>query len=97
MPFRSHSQSTEPLEDPCTSEDNVEDYLDLEVKEQEEGTEKIRTMEDESAGRSAEKAPGVGDDDGSAAPLPERVIHVVHALFFGFFSILSAFGGMFNV
>eukprot|EP00249_Psilotum_nudum_P023123 c28755_g1_i5 orf=348-2105(+) len=31
-----------------------------------------RKMEEESAGKSAEKAPG-GEDEGSAAPLPERV------------------------
>jgi len=75
VPSRSHSSDPEPLQDPCTSEDNVEEDLDLgEEKPQEEGAEEIREMEEESAGRSAEKLPGVGDDDGSAAPLPERVI-----------------------
>lgn len=73
-PSRSHSSDPEPLQDPCTSEDNVEEDLDLgEDQAQEEGGEEIREMEEESAGRSAEKLPGVGDDDGSAAPLPERV------------------------
>jgi hypothetical protein len=36
-------------------------------------------MEEESAGRSGEKIPGA-EDDGSTAPLPERVIFSsVHA------------------
>ncbi|KAG0558284.1 hypothetical protein M758_10G015400 [Ceratodon purpureus] len=69
VPSRSHS----PAEDHCTSEDNVEEDLDLGEEKQEEGGEEIREMEEESAGRSAEKVAGAGDDDGSAAPLPERV------------------------
>lgn len=74
VPSRSHSSDPEPLQDPCTSEDNVEEDLDL-GEEKQPLEEEIREMEEESAGRSAEKLPGVGDDDGSAAPLPERVIH----------------------
>lgn len=77
VPSRSRSsepEEEEPLQDPCTSEDNVEEDLDLgEEKQEEAAAEEIREMEEESAGRSAEKLPGVGDDDGSAAPLPERV------------------------
>uniref|UniRef100_A0A7I4B3M6 non-specific serine/threonine protein kinase n=1 Tax=Physcomitrium patens TaxID=3218 RepID=A0A7I4B3M6_PHYPA len=73
VPSRSRSPEQEPLQDPCTSEDNVEAYLDLGEGKQEEAAEEIREMEEESAGRSAEKVAGAGDDDGSAAPLPERV------------------------
>ncbi|KAG0602452.1 hypothetical protein M758_10G015500 [Ceratodon purpureus] len=74
VPSRSHSPAEEPLqEDLCTSDDNVDEDLDLGVGKKEEGGEENREMEEESAGRSAEKVPGAGDDDGSAAPLPERV------------------------
>ncbi|XP_024385566.1 casein kinase 1-like protein HD16 [Physcomitrium patens] len=73
VPSRSQSPEQEPLQDPCTSEDNVEADLDLGEEKQEEAAEEIREMEEESAGRSAEKVAGAGDDDGSAAPLPERV------------------------
>lgn len=68
---RSHSSEPQALQDHCTPEDNVEADLDLEEARQEEGAE-IREMEEESAGRSAEKLPGA-EEDGSAAPLPERV------------------------
>lgn len=71
VPSRSHSSEPEPLQDPCTSDNDQED-LDL-GEEKQPLEEEIREMEEESAGRSAEKLPGVGDDDGSAAPLPERV------------------------
>jgi hypothetical protein len=79
-PSRSQSSEQEPSQDPCTSEDNVEADLDLGEEKQEEGAEEIREMEEESAGRSAEKVAGAGDDDGSAAPLPERVIGFAHML-----------------
>ena len=72
------SRSQSPLHDPCTSEDNVEADLDLGEGGQEAGGEEIREMEEESAGRSAEKVAGAGDDDGSTAPLPDRVIVAAH-------------------
>lgn len=79
VPSRSRSPEPEPLQDPCTSEDNVEADLDLGEEKQEEAGEEIREMEEESAGRSAEKVAGAGDDDGSAAPLPDRVIGVSYS------------------
>ena len=78
---RSQSPEQEPLDDPCTSEDNIEADSDLGEGKQEAGVEEIREMEEESAGRSAEKVAGAGDDDGSAAPLPDRVIGATHLLF----------------
>ena len=73
VPSRSHSPAQEPLHDLCRLVDKVEEGLDPGEENQEEGPEEIREMEEESAGRSADKVPGAGDDDGSAAPLPERV------------------------
>jgi hypothetical protein len=68
---RSQSPEPEPLQDHCASEDNAAADLDLEDEKQEEGAE-IREMEEESAGRTAEKVAGA-EEEGSAAPLPERV------------------------
>ncbi|CAK9237452.1 unnamed protein product [Sphagnum troendelagicum] len=48
-----------------TTTTNPTKVIGLEVAE-------VRNMEEESAGRSAEKIPGA-EDDGSTAPLPERV------------------------
>ena len=69
---RSQSAEPEPVQDYCASEDNAAADLDLEDEKQEEGAE-IREMEEESAGRTAEKVAGA-EEEGSAAPLPERVI-----------------------
>jgi hypothetical protein len=69
---RSQSAEPEPVQDYCAPEDNAAADLDLEDEKQEEGAE-IREMEEESAGRTAEKVAGA-EEEGSAAPLPERVI-----------------------
>ncbi|CAK9199349.1 unnamed protein product [Sphagnum troendelagicum] len=69
---RSRFPEPQPLQDPSPfPEENVEADIDLEDDRQTEAAE-VRAMEEESAGRSAEKVPGA-EDDGSAAPLPERV------------------------
>jgi hypothetical protein len=69
---RSRFPEPQPLQDPSPfPEENVEADIDLEDDRQAEAAE-VRAMEEESAGRSAEKVPGA-EDDGSAAPLPERV------------------------
>lgn len=84
MPFRPHYSAQESFQRPCTSEDNVKGDLYLADEKQEEEAEDTREMEEESAGRSAEKVPGAGDDDGSAAPLPERVMDIVDMRFLSF-------------
>ncbi len=70
---RSRSPLPPPVQypSPLLEEENVQEDIDLENLREAEPAE-IRAMEEESAGRSAEKVPGA-EDDGSAAPLPERV------------------------
>jgi hypothetical protein len=57
---------------PALPEGRVEVGTDL-PKDRPAEVAEVRNMEEESAGRSAEKIPGA-EDDGSTAPLPERVI-----------------------
>jgi hypothetical protein len=70
---RSRSPLRPPVQypSPLLEEENVEEDIDL-VNLREAEAAEIRAMEEESAGRSADKVPGA-EDDGSAAPLPERV------------------------
>ncbi len=70
---RSRSPLPQPVQypSPLLEEENVQEDIDLENLREAEAAE-VRAMEEESAGRSADKVPGA-EDDGSAAPLPERV------------------------
>jgi hypothetical protein len=70
---RSRSPLPPPVQypSPLLQEENVQEDIDL-VNLREAEAAEIRAMEEESAGRSADKVPGA-EDDGSAAPLPERV------------------------
>lgn len=70
-PPASRPQDPEPSEDRHRLHDVLKEDLDL-VQVREVGPSVKQEMEEESAGRSADKVPGA-EEEGSTAPLPERV------------------------